>query len=229
MEKKKILMAALACILICVISVAGTLAYLKDSSNNVKNTFIAQGKGKILDDNPDTQDEEGTFKIVESGVKKDDNGNYVIDSTASDVSKLDYEIVPGLSLAKKATIKITGKTTVPAYLYVEVVDKLTQGVYENWSLESYWKKTTAAGPNGGTVYVYAPSGTETAIAATDTEKYADKTFNIIAGDKLVVKSDVTDEKLKTVTGDTLEFYSYLAQKETFTDATAAFTACFAKK
>ena len=51
--KKKLLLAALALVLVIAMTVAGTLAFLKEESASVTNTFIAAGGGQLIDDPED--------------------------------------------------------------------------------------------------------------------------------------------------------------------------------
>lgn len=53
MKKKNVLMMAMSLVLVAVIAIGGTLAYLSDTTDEVKNTFVASdGIGMTLDEAP---------------------------------------------------------------------------------------------------------------------------------------------------------------------------------
>lgn len=231
MKNKKALLTLASIVLVAAVSVAGTFAFLTAQSNAVTNTFVAEGAGKIIDDDPATEDtEEGTFVIEETAVTQNEDGTY---STASGTtsSGIDFKILPGLTLPKKATIKVTGKTKVPAYLYCEVKADLTDDVYE-WEVDpdNWIKLDSVTGAQEGDVYVYTTDGTNPAIVkATDTDYTNLPEIGILKDNQIKVKDDVTEDVLKDITDtnkDSIEFYSYLAQASAGTDAATAYTNCF---
>lgn len=198
MSKKKSLITILAVALICVISVAGTLAFLTAETNNpVVNTFTAAGGGKLIGDT-------GSFTLTEHEVEDADNdGVYTLGTATTDAN--DYVVIPGVNLPKDPFITITEKTSVPAYLFVEVVDDLT-GSALSYVLDDCWSELTGvAGINGGKVYVYAANGTE--VAVTDQTDLSN--INILK-DKQVVVANQNDLGIDDA-GITLKFYGYLAQ------------------
>ena len=57
MNKKRTLLTVVALILVCVLSVMGTLAYLEAKTTTVTNTFVAAGgPGPFIDDDPTSDD-----------------------------------------------------------------------------------------------------------------------------------------------------------------------------
>ena len=65
-----------------------------------------------------------------------------------------YTLIPGLDIPKDPYILISGKTPLPSYLYVEVVDEkkneaLSYAISDQWMLI-----TSEGGEHGGDVYVY---------------------------------------------------------------------------
>lgn len=203
MSIKKTLIAVLAVALVCVASVAGTLAYLKDSTS-IQNTFMAAGEGKMADD----------FKIIEHDVETDEKGGYVTGTGTGDSGNT-YKILPGTTVPKDATVVVSGKTEVQAYLYIEVCEDLTEDVYD-YDLADCWKELVGVtGKNGGQIYVY--SDEEGAVIVTEDVNQP------IIKDGVVTINNVDT---KDVENDTLTFYAYLAQASVGS-ATEAFNACFA--
>lgn len=222
MNKKKVLLSVLALILVCAMTIVGTVAYMKNSTGAVTNTFIAAGGGKLADG----------MTLTEHLVAADANGDYFyVDKTdatqeaATDADKVvvqknSYTVMPGMTLPKDPTITITGKTAAPAYLILEVINELPAAY--NVPLESAWKaimngESHVTGNHGGKLYVYND--------AVNTET-GDKTYGIIVNNEITVSNeenvDLNTESKK------LEFYAYLAQANAGGEGTplSAYNACF---
>lgn len=200
--KKKVLLSALALILVCAISVLGTVAYLQKITAPVKNTFIAAGGGSLAAD----------MTLLESEVAKDENGVYSLtgNTTASNA----YEVVPGAVLPKDPTITVKGKTEAAAYLYVEAVSTLSADY--SWAMDANWTPLNAKGVNGGDLYVYNAK----IVGAGE-----DQTYNVIADKKITVAEDAD---LSAQGQLALDFYAYLAQTSigAETDPLAIYNTCF---
>ena len=225
MSKRKALLTVVALVLVCVFSITGTIAFLHKEANGdagITNTFVS---GDDILNDPDDPDEPGEFIIEEPKITTDENGNVIVDSSASAVTGgQEYPLLPGIELPKDAKIKINGKTTVPAYLYVEVIDNLTDGVYE-WGIEDCWEALTdgtgksVIGPKNGKVYVYTEGGKAKAF----TENTPAGGIGIIEGGKLTVK----DVSVEDITSDSLSFYAYLVQSASFDSAYEAYSSTYA--
>ena len=135
-----------------------------------------------------------------------------------------YVLMPGVSIPKDPKVYVTGKTSIPAYLYVEVVDStnlVTSG--ENaafvYSLTDDWTKLTAGvtGKNGGEVYVY------NTVLQTEGENVQDFEIPILTGNTITVT-----EKLNMGSDypGTLTFYAYMAQKVDAQDQETTFRTAF---
>ena len=200
--KKKVLLIAVALILVCAISVLGTVAYLQKVTNPVKNTFIAAGGGSLA----------SGMTLVENKVAMDENGVYTL--TGETTNANEYQVMPGMVLPKNPTITVEGKTSAPAYLYVEAVSSLS-GAYV-WEMDDNWVALNAKGINGGDLYVY------NAPVTADGE---DLSFNVIKDQKIVV----ADADLSAQGELVLDFYAFLAQTNvgTETDALVVYNTCFA--
>ena len=219
MNKKKVLLSVLALILVCAMTIVGTVAYMKNSTGAVTNTFIAAGGGKLAE----------SMNLSEHQVAPDANGDYFyVDKTdatkeaATDADKVEvqtnrYTVMPGMTLPKDPTITITGKTAAPAYLILEVVSTLPDTYF---TLESAWvpvmdETTQATGNHDGKLYCYN--------GAVNTET-GNLTYNIIAGKTVTIP----DGDSIAFENATLEFYAYLAQANAGADNTplSAYNACF---
>lgn len=230
MKTKRFLLAVLAVALICALSVAGTMALLKQQANEgaaVTNTFQAYtggGTGKPL---------ASTFELKEYEVEKNTDGSYKFKEVAVEggaenqkekvkVTDNSYKVMPGMTLPKDAFVTIASKTDAPAYLFLEVKDELDAKI--TWTLESDWKAVMEndvqmTGNNGGNLYYY-----KDILAGSS----ADKDYPIIANDVVSIANDA-----ELGTGDMkLTFYAYLAQATVNTasgnsnDPATVYTACF---
>ena len=134
-----------------------------------------------------------------------------------------YVLMPGVSIPKDPKVYVTGKTSIPAYLYVEVVDStylVTSG--ENaafvYSLTDDWTKLTeVTGKNGGEVYVY------NTVLQTEGENVQDFEIPILTGNTITVTEKLN--KGSNYSG-TLTFYAYMAQKVDAQDQATTFGTAF---
>lgn len=151
--------------------------------------------------------------VLEHEATKDENGEYVL-NLQKEVSSNSYDLMPGVDILKDPFVKVTGKTEIPAYLYIEVVD-LPEGraptySYQidsgNWTLLKKSDNTTpVTGKNGGKVYVYN-SG-----ASFDKDDTNEGTLavNILSGGKVTVSPDF--DASGDYTNASLSFHAYMAQ------------------
>lgn len=195
MTKKKVILSICALVLVCVISISGTLAYLKVTTQApVVNTFVAAGGGSLLEAT-------GSFVLDESKANKVGNV-YELDTTDR-VTGNSYEVLPGTTVKKDPQIRVTGKNDVAAYLYVEIVDNT--GANLTWSIADGWTRLdSVTGKNGGAVYAY-----NTTLANPEgTEGGATYTMKVLKDDKVTIGNV---EELGLGDGKTMTFYAYLAQ------------------
>ena len=207
MKTKKVFIAIAAMLLVCAMSIAGTLAFLQArTEKEVTNTFVAAGSGSLFTD--------ATGKIVlneSKAILNEATGTYTLD-TANKVYENEYSVLPGTTVAKDPAITVTGKNNVPAYVYVEIVD--ATGVNITWEIATGWEATGVVGPHGGTVY-HLPSPIVADLAATA----------VLKNNQITV-ADEADLGLNA--GKDMTFYGYIAQSVVGNSTTAAdvFTACF---
>lgn len=207
MNKKRILLTVLAMVLVCALSVAGTLALLTAHTDAVTNTFVAAAGS----DNPFV-DKDG-FSIKEYKVGPDAAGNYnyvdeegnklAEDAAKIEVAKNTYKVVPGVTLPKDAFVKLSRANETPAYLFIEVVNKLSNEF--NMAVDSQWGELTGVtGKNGGKIYVLGTATAPKVLGAVPNEVY-----HIIDGNKVTVANNATLNITNTT--NTIEFYAYICQ------------------
>lgn len=146
-----------------------------------------------------------TFTLTETKAVRQTSGSYIL--SGEQVTQNSYILMPGVDVPKNPMVKITGKTAVPAYLYVEVCSNLPATV--TYAIVSHWKDLGITGPHGGKVYVY------TSVLDGNTKNL---TLPIIDKEILYV-SDTLDRG----TTATMTFYGYMAQQVSGRDEKATFT------
>lgn len=202
MTKKKVILSICALVLVCVISVSGTLAYLSLTTEDepVVNTFIAAGGGKLIVDG-------GKFTLTESEARPTytNSGVYELYKDVQ-VKANEYKVLPDTIVPKDPSVTIKGKTSVPAYLYVEIVDN-TNGVI-GWDVTEDWTLLSdVTGNKGGKVYVWNRG--KLAATGDDSSRDYDPIY-ILKGDAVTINNNV--DTLGTL-GSPLTFYAYLAQTQ----------------
>lgn len=196
MSKKKIFLSIVAVLMLCTMCVVGTMAWLTNSTGVLKNTFTAgEGLGKSL-----------AFNLVESKVTASSDGSYVkgsgeVTATATGDGNT-YNLTPNTTLYKDPYVKLTGRSNIPAYLYIEVVTTLPKSGDFTWSIDTnVWTiMTGVTGKNGGQIYYYKNGNAGNSSGAT--------TYNILTGQKVTVNSI---DLANYTAGINMDFYGYLVQ------------------
>ena len=218
MNKKKVLLSVLALILVCALSVAGTLAVLSKTTGALKNTFIASA----TPENFVTE-----FNLKEYGVEADNKGGYtknndVITAVAGAEKGNSYKMVPGLEIPKEVFVELKRNNETPAYLFVEVVAKDMTDYTYSVDATKWVALNGVTGAKGGAVYVYGADSAATPIGKVETAQ----NYTILTGNKVTANAELTKEE------GTLTFYAYISQATVSVggantnDAAAVFNACF---
>ena len=160
-----------------------------------------------------------TFTLLEHEVTQNSDGSYNVNEQT--VTENEYYVLPGINIPKDPTITIEGKTSIPSYLFIEVVDNLDHNVITFDIDDSHWQVVQGAESlNDGTVYVFTIDGTP-AVLDDKTNDELIKSIGIIKGNTLNVTSIAKDSKgndidfySSPVTVDDLNFYGYLVQINT---------------
>lgn len=138
------------------------------------------------------------------------DGSYQL-NTGKTLQGNTYKLIPGLDIPKDPHIIIKGKTPIPAYLYVEIVDTLDTAKIgqEDVKLISYavadsWERTDLTGANGGTVYKYN--------TVLSNENFSDPIY-ILADNGITVSQYVKSyDYTANSDQDVLKFYAYLEEQ-----------------
>ena len=155
-----------------------------------------------------TADLAETFTLTESEATRKTDGTYSL-NTSKSVESNPYTLMPGVDVPKDPKITIKGKTAVPAYLYVEVLESEYFPATVTYSMAEGWEDLEITGPKGGKVYVYG-----TVLNGTT----PDLTIRILKNDTLKVS-----QNLLRGTTATMTFYGYMAQQVSGRDEKATFT------
>lgn len=140
--KKRNLLLLLLVLLLAGASLVGSLSakYITSRELDVTVTFTASLAQSVT--------------LNESRATRQSNGTYALDPS-DPVSGNDYILMPGVDLPKDPGITVTGKTPIPAYLFLEVVDNIPLDAGVHYLIRDHWTRMTGVtGKHGGTVYVY---------------------------------------------------------------------------
>lgn len=147
------------------------------------------------------------FTLTETKAVRQESGSYIL--SGEQVTQNTYTLMPGVDVPKDPKITITGKTAVPAYLYVEVLESENFPATVTYSMAEGWIDLEITGPKGGKVYVYG-----TVLDGTT----PNLTIQILENDTLKVS-----QNLLRGTTATMTFYGYMAQQVSGRDEKATFT------
>ena len=158
--------------------------------------------------------------IQEHEAVRQPDGSYALNMNKI-VEEQSYLLMPGVDIPKDPYITVEGKTPIPAYLYVEIVEgsnfpaTVTYNVTTDWKLLNLTDEEgrPIAGPNGGKVYVYNDVITDENAKTTDGKPVEFQVLDYVNGsttDTLEVSAAIPRG-----TEATLNFYAYICQK--FTD------------
>ena len=194
--KKKLMAVALATI-IAVMAVAGaSLAWLKDSTDTVTNTFT---EGLV------------DIELYEHDYLPDSN---TLDNNVKVTKNTDYKMIPSLELPKDPTVVVKAKSEA-CYVFIEVKANANAKKFLTYSIDSSeWTLLVDENSEGVTVY-YKHINSYTA---------SDIEINVLTDKKVTVNSTiemVDMTALATEEKPVLEFTAYAIQALGSADATAA--------
>lgn len=150
------------------------------------------------------------FKLLDKPVIVGEDGSYSVDESAGaqPTDGFRYHLIPGITIPAAPYVEITGKTQIPAYLYLEVDN--TGGA--SLSFDNSWTELDVAGKKGGKVYVYDNGA---ALTGDDTEAILTvPTFTVDTLSKY--PDDLSEGEVKV--------YAYMLQKEENTNAGDTYSA-----
>ena len=179
----------IACLVLLILSVLAGGAYSKYRKKVVMTDEIQYGSRLVEQ-----------FRLLEHKTEMQD-GVYQLskETTVSDSALY----IPGAVIPMDPSLSITGKTEIPAFLYVEVVDGNPKDMFR-YALTSDWSELDGVtGYHGGTVFVYR-----------DGQEITDSTNkNLLASIPILRDGEVTlgEEPVSQVKA--LQFCGYLIQTE----------------
>ena len=140
--------------------------------------------------------------------------------TIQETTGTEYLLIPGHDITKDPKIVITGKTTIPAYLFVEVVDKLDTNLVEgetkkpvSYSMATGWTELEGiTGADGSKVYYYNTVLTNTNVPGS---------IGILNGNIVTVSQDLLSQS-DDDGEDVLKFNVKLIEKVGDADAIKAY-------
>ena len=155
------------------------------------------------------------FALQEHRAVQGEDGSYTLHPTDL-VTTNTYQLIPGLTIPKDPYIAIVDKTSIPAYIYVEVLPTLVSPSVSYGINTMYWTQLTGVtGPHGGQVYSYA-------AGLVDNNSTGLGNIPILAGNSFSLPPT-------PITGadECLTFYGYLIEPTSASaTATATFTGTF---
>lgn len=194
----KKMIAVLSIILVMLVGVAGTLAYLQVKTGSVQNTFAPSNIDLTLAETP-----------TEGGTATENT----------------YKMIPGVKIDKDP--KVTVKADIDCYVFVEVTETANFDTYMTYAIASGWKlfdATTgeateiAAGTDLDGTYILVRE------VSADAAKNG-KEFSVLANDQVMVPNTVTKTQMNdlyntdgtviTASQPKLTFTAYAIQKAGF--------------
>ncbi len=141
------------------------------------------------------------LEVKEHVAERQASGEYVLGSDFTTANT--YHLMPGVDIPKDPKVYVTGKTEIPAYLYIEVVDNT--GIVYSYQIDSRWTElTNVSGKHDGRVFVYQ----NRSITDADTEQ-GTLTVGILKDNRITASPDL--DLTSDYEDATLTFYAYMAQ------------------
>ena len=228
MNKKSYLM--IASVLLAVILIIGLVVGLSSAKYKTEKHLTGDVKFtvKLAD----------KILIQEHEAVRQDDGSYVLNDNI--VVEQSYMLMPGVDVPKDPFITVEGKTPIPAYLYVEVVEKIivvengkeverfgfpetikydliepddsnSDEIKHGWTLLEDENGDPVIGPNNGKVYVYSDILTDE-NTETSGELIEFQILDYLEGS--TTDTIEVSEALPRGTKAMLNFHSYICQKYT---------------
>lgn len=209
MNAKKIVTAGLALVMVAGISVAGTLAFLTDTTEQVKNTFTV-----------------GNVNIDLFEHKYDKEHNALLTGTENETKANVYEtVIPGKTYPKDPTVEIQSGSQ-KCYVFVKVENDIAsfEAAENNISTQMAALKWVEVEAGTG-VYVYAPDGTPAEVDASTAANFdGGAAGQLKVFDEFTIAGDISDENYASLgnTETAITITAYAIQSEGLdTDLTPA--------
>lgn len=208
--KKKVLLVSLCVVLLGVVSIVGTLAYLT-SKDEVVNTFTV-GKINITLDEADV----------------DEYGKEIPD--AARVEENEYKLIPGHTYVKDPTVTVVKRSEESYVRMLVTINNLAdlktifgekflpQNYVEGWDSEVWVPVKTTENEDDTVTYEFRYKEPVSTVGAED-DMILEPLFT-----KLTLPGEVTAEQLEFIQDLQITVVGHAIQKDTFADADAAWAA-----
>lgn len=188
--KKKAIVAVVALVLVLCCAMGGTLAWLVDSTTEVKNTFTY-----------------GDINISLWEHELNEDGLTLSTDVFTGAEQTGFKMIPGNNIEKDPTVTVKAGSEA-SWLFVKIVESDNFDSFMEYSIATGWTALNDANADGvaddGIYY-------RTVDATT-----ADTDFAVLANDYVSVKDTVTKNMLKedVFVAPTLSFTAYAVQRDT---------------
>ncbi len=182
--KKRAMALLMAAVMLFGVAVGGTIAWLRDDTDSVVNTF--------------------TVGNIDIDLKEHD---YIQSSNSLDESKevsseSDYKMIPGIELPKDPFVTVKASSE-KCWVFVTVTKSENFDTFMTFEMDTNWSEVEKDGLT--TVYKYGDK-----VDASN----AVQVLNVLKDKQVCVKEDVTKAQLDAVTSNpTLTFKAYAVQSE----------------
>ena len=187
--KKKAIIAVVALVLVLCCAMGGTLAWLVDSTTEVKNTFTY-----------------GDINISLWEHELNEDGLTLSTDVFTGAEQTGFKMIPGNKIEKDPTVTVKADSEA-SWLFVKIVESDNFDDFMTYGVASGWTQLTVdAEGNAITDLIYYRE-----VAATT----ADTDFAVLANDSVSVKYTVTKDMLKdgVFEAPTLSFTAYAVQND----------------
>lgn len=187
--KKKAIVAVVALVLVLCCAMGGTLAWLVDSTTEVKNTFTY-----------------GDINISLWEHELNDDGLTLSTDVFTGAEQTGFKMIPGNKIEKDPTVTVKADSEA-SWLFVKIVESDNFDDFMTYGVASGWTQLTVdAEGNAITDLIYYRE-----VAATT----ADTDFAVLANDSVSVNDTVTKDMLKdgVFVAPTLSFTAYAVQRD----------------
>lgn len=187
--KKKAIVAVVALVLVLCCAMGGTLAWLVDSTTEVKNTFTY-----------------GDINISLWEHELNDDGLTLSTDVFTGAEQIGFKMIPGNEIEKDPTVTVEADSEA-SWLFVKIVESDNFDSFMEYSIATGWTALNDANADevadDGIYY-------RTVDATT-----ADTDFAVLANDSVSVKDTVTKDMLKdgVFVAPTLSFTAYAVQRD----------------
>lgn len=181
--KKRTLTLVISLLLVALVAVGGTLAWLKAETTAVVNTFSPSDIGVTLEETDTDPNTEGI--------------------------QHDYEMVPGWTIAKDPKAAVT-EGSEEAWLFVKIVESANFDSYMTYAIADGWETVVQETTNtDGTKYTVVGR----IIDGTKDEKAFGTAYSVLANDNVTVLDTVTKDNMTAAVDNepTLTFTAYATQ------------------